>query len=126
MRSNERRNGFEQRCGGLESPNYFEATLPDGAAASLSITFRHPVLRLALFFFMQAVMAGMLGISELHSRNASPVHICCASAEYAKLEVDDSAEIEAAKATTKAAWRMVRVIKAVMVGSCWPSSAGRF
>jgi hypothetical protein len=39
---------------------------------------------------MQAVIFGMSGISELHSRNASPVHICCASALKAKPEVDDS------------------------------------
>jgi hypothetical protein len=44
----------------------------------------------------------------------------------AKLEVDDSAEKEAAKAATKAAWRMVLVMNAVMVGSCWPGPAGRF
>ncbi len=88
MRSNERRNGFKQRCGGSEardegsgsSLNHFEATLPACAAASLSITARHPELRLARCLTMQAVMAGMLGISELHRRNASPVHICCASA----------------------------------------------
>ena len=54
-------------------------------------------------------MAGMSGISELHRRNASPVHICCASGLKAKLEVDDSAVTETAKASSKPAWRMVLV-----------------
>jgi hypothetical protein len=75
---------------------------------------------------MQAVMAGMLGISELHSRNASPVHICCASALKAKLALDDSAEKEAAKAMTKPAWRIVLVKEAVMLGSHRPRSGARF
>ena len=30
---------------------------------------------------MQAVIAGMFGISALQNLKASPVHICCASAE---------------------------------------------
>ena len=51
---------------------------------------------------MQAVIFGMFGISELHRRNASPVHICCASALKAKLDVDDSAEKDAAKVSAKA------------------------
>jgi hypothetical protein len=37
---------------------------------------------------MQAVMAEMLAMSELQSRNAPPVHICCASALKAKPDVD--------------------------------------
>jgi hypothetical protein len=68
---------------------------------------------------MQAVIFGILGISELHSRNASPVHICCASALKAKLEVDDSAEMEAATASIKPAWRSVLVKDAVIGGSRW-------
>ena len=84
-------------------PNYLAATLLDFAARSLSMTERQPVLRSARCFIMHAVIAGMLGISELHSRNASLVHICCASALKAKLDVDDSAETEAAKASTKVA-----------------------
>ena len=75
---------------------------------------------------MQAVMAETFGMSELHRRNASPVHICCASALKAKLELDDNAEKETAKASTKPAWRMVLVKDAVMVGSLWPGSAGAF
>jgi hypothetical protein len=73
---------------------------------------------------MQEVIAGMLGISELHRRNASLVHIDCASALKAKLEVEEIAEIEAAKASAKPALRMVLVKVAVMVGSCWPGVAG--
>src|ERR1700687_3696596 len=65
---------------------------------------------------MQAVILGMLGISELQRRNASPVHICCASALNAKLELDDSAEKETANASTKPAWRIVLVKEAVIFG----------
>jgi hypothetical protein len=59
----------------------------------------------------------MFGISELQRRNASPVHICCASALKAKLELDDSAEKETANASTKPAWRRVLVKEAVIFGS---------
>ena len=107
-------------------PNYFAATLLDCAARSRSITVRQPVLSLARCLIMHAVMAETFGMSELHSRNASPVHICCASALKAKLELEDNAEKETAKASTKPAWRMVLVKDAVMVGSLWPGSAGRF
>ena len=41
---------------------------------------------------MHAVIFAMSGISELQRRNASPVHICCASAVNAKLDVDESDE----------------------------------
>jgi TRAP-type mannitol/chloroaromatic compound transport system permease large subunit len=50
-----------------------------------------------LYGIMQAVIFGMFGISELQRRNASPVHICCASALKAKLAVEETAESEAAK-----------------------------
>jgi hypothetical protein len=70
---------------------------------------------------MQAVIFGTLGISELHSRNASPVHICCASALNAELWLDDSAAKATAKATTRPAWRMVLVIDALMFGSHRPA-----
>jgi hypothetical protein len=73
---------------------------------------------------MQEVIAGILGISELHRRNASPVHIDCASALKAKPEVDVTAEIEAAKTSAKPALRMVLVKVAVMFGSCWLGDAG--
>jgi hypothetical protein len=66
---------------------------------------------------MQAVIFETLGISELHRRKASPVHICCASALKAKLEVDASAEKETAKASTNAVWRRVLLKDAVMFGS---------
>jgi hypothetical protein len=59
----------------------------------------------------------MFGMSELHRRNASPVHICCASALKAKLSRDDSADTETAKASIKAAWRSLRVKEVAMFGS---------
>jgi hypothetical protein len=37
---------------------------------------------------MKAVILGTLGNSELHRRNASPEHICSASALKEKLAVD--------------------------------------
>ena len=49
---------------------------------------------------MQAVIAGMLGMSELQKRNASPVHICCASALKARLGCTDNTDIDTAKAST--------------------------
>src|SRR5271156_4525874 len=108
---------FEEKSSCANSGlNYLLATLLDFAAArSLSITARQPVLRLALFLYIQAVIFGMLGISELQRRNASPVHISCASALKAKPWVEDSAEIETAKASTKPAWRIL-VANAVIVG----------
>src|SRR2546423_12636932 len=69
---------------------------------------------------MQAVIFGMFGISSLQRRKASPVHCDCASALKARLAVEDSADIEAAKARAILAWRMVLVKGLVMVGSCGP------
>ena len=66
---------------------------------------------------MQAVIFEMLGISELHKRKASPVHICCASALKAKLALDDRAEKEIAKANTKPAWRILLEKEAVIFGT---------
>src|SRR5437867_103876 len=80
----------------LPRSNYSAATLLDCLAKSRSITERQPLERLARFFTMQAVTFEMLGISELQRRNASPVHICWASALKAKLEVDETADKEAA------------------------------
>src|SRR5436190_9146708 len=97
--------------------DYFDATLPDCAAKSRSITARQPLERLARCFTMQAVIFGMFGISELQSRNASPVHICWASALKAKPEVEVTAENAAATATAKPALRTVFVKKAVIFGS---------
>src|ERR1700688_640038 len=76
---------------------------------------------------MQAVIFGMLGISELHRRNASPVHICCASALKAKLAVD-SADNESTNASVRAAWRIVLVLNVVMVASskCPPAAVALF
>jgi hypothetical protein len=100
-----------------QEENYLAATLLDLAAGSRSSAVRQPVLSWALCLYMQAVIAGMFGNSELHSRYASPVHICFASALKAKLELDDSAEKETAKASTRPAWRRVFEKDAVMVGS---------
>src|SRR5260370_2621276 len=86
------------------------------SARAGSMTARQPVLRLARCLIMQAVIRGMFGISELQRRNASPVHSCCASALKAKLELDDSAENETANASTKPAWRIVRVEEAGIFG----------
>src|SRR5713226_4288993 len=97
--------------------HHFTATLDRCAARSRSITVRQPLLRSARCFIMQAVILEMLGISELQSRNASPVHICCASALKAKLALEDNAEKETANASTKPAWRIVLVREAVIFGS---------
>lgn len=53
---------------------YSAATLLDFGAGPRSITDLHPALRSARCFTMQAVIFGILGISELHRRNASLVH----------------------------------------------------
>jgi hypothetical protein len=68
---------------------------------------------------MQVVIFETLGISELQRRIASPVHICCASALKAKLEVD-GAQKEAAKANVKPVWRIILMLSLVMVGSLYP------
>jgi hypothetical protein len=73
---------------------------------------------------MQAVIFGMLGISELQRRNASPEHIACASALKAKLDVDDTADREAAKTRAKLTLRTVLEKKAVIVGSHWHRAGG--
>jgi hypothetical protein len=104
--------------------NYFVATWARCAARSRSITVRQPTLSLARCLIMHAVIAGTLGISELHRRNASPLHICCASALKAKLALDDSAEQETAKASTKPARRIVLVRDAVIFGSHGPARRG--
>jgi hypothetical protein len=93
------------------------ATFLPLAARSRSITDLHPLLSSERCLNMQAVIAGMFGISELQRRNASPVHICCASALKAKLELDESAEKETAKATINPAWRIVLLQDAVILGS---------
>jgi hypothetical protein len=73
---------------------------------------------------MQAVIFGMFGISELHSRNASPLHIDCASALKAKLEVDVTAEIETANATMSPACRIVWVRRLVIVAPLGAADRG--
>jgi hypothetical protein len=47
------------------------------------------------------------------------VHISCASALKAKLDVDDSEAMEAATASTRPARRNVAVKDAVILGSHW-------
>lgn len=42
-------------------------------------TARQPGVSWDLFLTMQAVMRSTFGMSELHSRNASPVHACSCS-----------------------------------------------
>jgi hypothetical protein len=95
----------------------FSATLLPLAARSLSITARQPALNSPRCLIMQVVTAGIFGISALQNLKASPVHICRASAEKAKDGLDDSADRETAKASTKPAWRSVREKDAVIVGS---------
>ena len=78
-------------------------------ARSLSITARQPALRSERCFIMHAVIFGMLGISAEHRRKASPVHICCASAEKAKLEVVETIETIAAKPKARLVSRILLV-----------------
>jgi len=68
----------------------------------------------------------MLGISALHRRNASPEHICCASALKAKLDVDETADREAAKARAKLTLQTLLLKKAVTVGPHWPGAGPLF
>lgn len=93
------------------------ATVLDLPANSLSITARQPALRSERCLIMQAVIFGIFGISELQSLNASPVHICCASALKAKLAVEDTAEVARATARTKPAWRRFLENVLVIIGS---------
>ena len=78
-------------------------------ARSLSITARQPALRSERCFIMHVVIFGMLGISDEHRRKASPVHICCASAENAKLEVVEVIETMAAKPRARLVSRILAV-----------------
>jgi hypothetical protein len=59
---------------------------------------------------MHVVIFAMSGISELQRRNASPVHICCASALKAKLEEAESADMETARAMITPTLRAVLVL----------------
>src|SRR6185295_11366647 len=117
---------IDASASGTERPaTYCAASLPDfWAARSRSKTERQPVLRSERCFIMQAVIFGIFGISELQSRNASPVHCCCASELKAKLAVDETAENEAAKASARVILRAVAVNSVVIVGSHWPGVAG--
>ena len=99
--------------------DYCAATLDFCAAKSRSITVRQPLERLARFLTMQAVIFGMFGISELQRRKASPEHIDWASELKAWLEVEVTAEIEAATASTTLTLRTVRMKKVVIFGSHW-------
>lgn len=108
----------------MESVDYFAANLPARNASSLSITVRQPALSSAFFLIMQAVIFGIFGISELQRRNASPVHICCASELKAWLAVDETAENAVAKASARLILRAVEVNSVVIFGSHWPSMSG--
>jgi hypothetical protein len=59
---------------------------------------------------MHVVIFAMSGISELQRRNASPVHICCASALKAKLEEAESPDMETARAMIMPTLRVVLVL----------------
>ena len=89
------------------------------------MTARQPALRSARCLIMHAVIFGTLGISELQRRNASLVHICCASALNARLAVDEIEERKAAVASARLA-RSVLVSSAVILGSLvrLPCNAG--
>ena len=66
---------------------------------------------------MQAVTFGILGISALHSRNASPVHICCASGLKAKLagaETEDPRARRAVQDAFVAGYRVVVLMGAAL------------
>ena len=78
-------------------------------ARVLSITARQPALRSERCLIMQAVIFGMLGISGEHRRKASPVHICCASAEKAKLDVVETIETIAAMPRARPVSRILLV-----------------
>src|SRR5512132_310182 len=84
------------------------------------MTPRQPTLRSARCFIMQAVIFGMFGISELQRRNASPVHICCASELKAWLAVEEIAEKAVAKASARLILRAVEFSSVVIFGSHWP------
>jgi hypothetical protein len=58
---------------------------------------------------MHAVIFGMLGISAEQRRKASPVHICCASAEKAKLALVEAIETMAAKPRARLVSRILLV-----------------
>src|SRR4030088_3462889 len=89
----------------------------EAAASSLSITWRQPTLRLARCLRMHAVIFAMSGNSELHRRNRSPVHICCASALKAKLEDVESTDMETARATITPILRVVLVYCEIIFSS---------
>ena len=51
-----------------------------GMLFDTQVVLQQPGLTFALFRRMQEVIRAMLGISELHKRMASLMHICCARA----------------------------------------------
>jgi hypothetical protein len=109
-----------QRRKHLASANHCSATtflLP--LARSRSITARQPPESSERCLYMQAVIFGISGISELQRRKASPVHICCASELKAKLAEEDSADIETAMTNAKLTLQTALVIETLIVGSRW-------
>src|SRR5262249_25690642 len=102
----------------LSSHQLVAATfLPREAARSLSMTMRQPVLSWGRCLYMEAVIAGMFGISELQNLKASPVHCARASSLKAKLCVEVSADSDSAKPSTNPAWRILLVKEAVIFSS---------
>ena len=71
------------------------------------MTARHGTLNFALFVRMQAVIFGMLGISELQRRKASPVQAERASALKAKLDDEVAADAEITNAALRQILRIV-------------------
>ena len=81
--------------------------LAPSGTSSLSMTARHGTLNFALFVRMQAVIFGMLGISELQRRKASPVQAERASALKAKLDDEVAADAEITNAALRQILRIV-------------------
>ena len=83
-----------------------------------SITARHPGLTFALFRRMQEVIREMLGISELHRRMASLMHICCARALKAKLDDDVTIDSASARPAVRLTLRMVMLVAVTGYAPC--------
>lgn len=65
-----------------------------------------------------------MGISELHQRKASPLHICCASIVKAKPALADNVEIDIANVSAKPARRIARLRKVVMLAPISAAARG--
>jgi hypothetical protein len=103
---------------------YLAATLLHYRAKSLSMTALQAVLRLVRCLSTQAAIRDTLGISGLQRRNA-PVHICCASALKATLEVNN-AEREMAKANINPTWALKAGLVLLWLFQRIPSPSSRY